>query len=96
MHCQAPPSLLRSSPTCPTARGNSSFLTPIETRLSEFLHETHQIVCSEPAILARIEEDLDLRAKRKKLLRLAGPQFLEGQTPDLSALEVKLRAPRLE
>lgn len=72
------------------------FLTPVSTPLSDFVREAHQLVCAQPGILARIEDDLDLLAKRKKLLRLADAQFREGQTPDLPALEIKLRAPRLE
>jgi hypothetical protein len=36
----------------------------------------------EHSIVERIDEDLDLHAKRKKLLRLADAEFLAGQTPD--------------
>ena len=36
--------------------------------------------------MERIDEDLDLHAKKKKLLRLADAQFLAGQTPDLPKL----------
>jgi hypothetical protein len=35
----------------------------------------------------RIDEDLDLQAKKKKLLRLADAEFLAGQTLDLPKLQ---------
>jgi hypothetical protein len=34
------------------------FLTPIDSRLNDFLHEIHQIVRLEPGIVERIDEDL--------------------------------------
>ena len=46
------------------------FLTPIDSQLNDFLNEIHQIALLEPAIVERIDEDLDLHAKKKKLLRL--------------------------
>jgi hypothetical protein len=67
------------------------FLTPIDSQLNDFLNEIHQITCFEPSIVERIEEDLDLHAKKKKLLRLADAQFLAGQTPDLPKLQLQLR-----
>jgi hypothetical protein len=51
------------------------FLTPIDSQLNDFLNEIHQIACLEPLIVERIDEDLDLHAKKKKLLRLADGQF---------------------
>jgi hypothetical protein len=56
------------------------FLTPINSQLNDFLNEIHQIACFEPSIVQRIDEDLDLHAKKKKLLRLVDAQFLAGQT----------------
>ena len=38
-----------------------------------------------------IDEDLDLHAKKKKLLRLADAEFLASQTLDLPKLELQLR-----
>jgi hypothetical protein len=67
------------------------FLTPIDSQLNDFLNEIHQIASLEPSIVERIDEDLDLHAKRKKLLRLADAQFLAGQTADLPKLELQLR-----
>jgi hypothetical protein len=67
------------------------FLTPIDTQLSDFLNEIHQIVCWEPAIVECIDKDLDVHAKKKKLLRLIDAQFLAGQTPDLPKLQLQLR-----
>jgi hypothetical protein len=45
------------------------FLTPIDSQLNDFLNEIHQIALFEPSIVERIDEDLDLHAKKKKLLR---------------------------
>jgi hypothetical protein len=72
------------------------FLTPIDSQLNDFLNEIHQIACFEPSIVQRIDEDLDLHAKRKKLLRLVDAQFLAGQTPDLPKLELQLRELKLD
>ena len=67
------------------------FLTPIDSRLNDFLSEIHEIARWEPSIVERIDEDLDLHAKKKKLLRLIDAQFLAGQTPDLPKLQIQLR-----
>ena len=72
------------------------FLTPIDTRLNDFLNEIHQIACLEPSIVEQINEDLDLHAKKKKLLRLADAQFLAGQTPALPMLQLQLRELELD
>src|SRR6202047_3451443 len=67
------------------------FLSPIDSQLNDFLNEIHQIACLEPSIVERIDEDLDLHARKKKLLRLADAQFLAGQTSDLPKLQLQLR-----
>jgi hypothetical protein len=67
------------------------FLTPIDSRLNDFLNEIHQIARLEPSIVERIDKDLDLQAKKKKLLRLADAEFLAGQTPDLPKVQLQLR-----
>ena len=67
------------------------FLTPIDSQLSDFLNEIHQIALLEPSLVERIDEDLDLHAKKKKLLRLADAEFLAGQTLDLPKLQLQLR-----
>jgi hypothetical protein len=72
------------------------FLTPIDSQLNDFLNEIHQIACFEPSIVERIDEDLDLHAKKKKLQRLVDAQFLAGQTPDLAKLELQLRQLKLD
>ena len=72
------------------------FLTPIDSQLNDFLNEIHQIVRMEPSIVERIDEDLDLRAKEKKLLRVVDEQFLTGQTPDLPKLEIQLRELKID
>src|SRR3979411_3435537 len=51
------------------------FLTPVDSQLNDFLNEVHQIARLEPSIVERIDEDLDLHAKKKKLLRLIDAQF---------------------
>jgi hypothetical protein len=66
------------------------FLTPLNSQLNDFLNEVHQIARLEPSIVERIDEDLDLHAKKKKLLRLIDAQFLAGQTPDLPKLQLQL------
>ena len=72
------------------------FLTPIDSQLNDFLNEIHQIVRMEPSIVERIDEDLDLRAKEKKLLRVVDEQFLAGQTPDLPKLQIQLRELKID
>jgi hypothetical protein len=52
------------------------FLTAIDSKLNDFLNEIHQIARMEPSIVERIDEDLDLHAKKKKPLRLIDEQFL--------------------
>ena len=72
------------------------FLTPIDSQLNAFLKEIHQIVRMEPSIVERIDEDLDLQAKKKKLLRLVDEQFLAGQTPDLPKLQIQLHELKID
>jgi len=72
------------------------FLTPLNSQLNDFLNEVHQIARLEPSIVERIDEDLDLHAKKKKLLRLIDAQFLAGQTPDLPKLQLQLRELKVE
>jgi hypothetical protein len=72
------------------------FLTPIDSQLNDFLNEIHQIARFEPSIVQRIDEDLDLHAKKKKLLRLADAEFLASRTPDLPKLQLQLRELKLE
>jgi IS5 family transposase len=67
------------------------FLLPVDTELHQFLIEAHKIAQFEPAILERIEVDLDSYGLKKKLLREADRRFLEAQTPDLAHLPIELR-----
>ena len=46
--------------------------------------------------MERIDQDLDLHAKKKKLPRLADAQFLAGQTADLPKLQFQLRELKVE
>jgi len=72
------------------------FLTPIDSQLNDFLNEIHQIARWEPTIVECIDQDLDVHAKKKKLLRLVDEQFLAGQTPDLPKLQLQLRELKLD
>src|ERR1700687_3594119 len=72
------------------------FLTPVDSQFNDFLNEIHQIAIFEPSIVERIDEHLDLHAKKKKLQRLADEQFLAGQTPDLPKLQLQLRELKLD
>ena len=72
------------------------FLTPLNSQLNDFLNEVHQIARLEPSIVERIDEDFDLHAKKKKLLRLIDAQFLAGQTRDLPKLQIQLRELKLD
>jgi hypothetical protein len=72
------------------------FLTPIDSQLNDFLNEIHQIAFFEPSMVERIDEDLDLHAKKKKLLRLADAEFLAGQTLDLPKLQLQLRELKID
>jgi hypothetical protein len=77
------------------------FLSPIDSQLNDFLNEIHQIARFEPSIVERIDEDLDLHAKKKKRLRLADaakrlrlectlPAFHDLQFPTFLAQQVAL------
>ena len=72
------------------------FLTPLDSQLNDFLNVVHQIARWKPSIVERIDEDLDLHAKKKKRLRLIDAQFLAGQTPDLPKLQIQLRELKLD
>jgi len=72
------------------------FLSPIDSQLNDFLNEIHQIARLEPSIVERIDLDLDLYAKKKKLLRLADAEFLAGQTLDLPKLQLQLRELKID
>jgi hypothetical protein len=61
-----------------------------------WVNEIHQIARSEPSIVERIDEDLDLHAEKKKLLRLADAEFLAGQTLDLPKLQLQLRELKID
>lgn len=82
---------MASVPLLPSRPLPRLFLMPLNSELHEFLVQTHRIVEFEPAILDRIESDLDAHGLKKKLLREADRRFLEGQTPDLINLQIELR-----
>ncbi len=82
-------------PACATPQDNtnpptaSNYLVPVpDTDFREFLAEVEQLARLAPEILARIEEDLDAHARRKKRLREEDRRFYESQTADLPALEI--------
>lgn len=72
------------------------FLCPLSTKLEQFLTQIHQIALFGPAIIEKIDADLDLHAKRKKLLREVDKRFIEGQTADLPRLKIQLKESTLE
>jgi hypothetical protein len=78
-------------PALPTQPLPRLFLLPVDSELHQFLNECHRIVEFDPAILDRIESDLRVHGLQKKLLREADRRFLEGQTPDLTQLQIELR-----
>jgi hypothetical protein len=78
-------------PSLPSQPLPRLFLMPVNTELHQFLIETHKIVEFEPAILERIESDLDTYGLKKKVLREADRRFLEAQTPDLVNPRIALR-----
>ena len=80
-----------SVPLLPSQPLPRLFLMPVDSQLHQFLVETHRIVEFEPAILDRIESDLDAYGLKKKLLRQADRRFLDGQTLDLPSLKIELR-----
>lgn len=80
-----------SVPLLPSQPLPMLFLMPVNSQLHEFLCESHRIVEFQPAILQRIEADLDAYGLKKKLLREADRRFLEGQTLDLPSLTIELR-----
>jgi hypothetical protein len=93
------PSLERLAATVPDLVNRPRqlvFLTPIDSQLNDFLNEIHQIACLEPSIVQRIDQDLNVYAKKKKLLRMIDEQFLAGQTPDLPKLQLQLREFKVE
>jgi hypothetical protein len=81
---------------CPTTFSicSEASIRQIEERLSQNL--ANQIARFEPSIVERIDTDLDLHAKKKKLQRLVDAQFLAGQTPDLPKLQLQLRELKLD
>jgi len=66
------------------------FLTPIDSQLNDFLNEIHQIASLEPSVVECIDQDLDLHAKKKKLLRLVDELELETGRPRTDAYIVYL------
>jgi len=85
------PSPMTSVPPLPVQPLPRLFLMPADTQLHQFLVEAHKIVQFEPALLQRIESDLDAHGLQKKLLRQADHRFQEAQTPDLSDLRIEWR-----
>ena len=67
------------------------FFGPTDSQLHQFLSETHQVVQFAPAILDRLEADLQAHALKKKILRAADRRFRAGQTTDLPALKIEWR-----
>ena len=60
-----------------------------ETDFRDFLDEVDELARFAPEIIATVEADLDVRAREKKILRLADKEFFASQTSDLPGLDVE-------
>ena len=78
-------------PSLPSQPLPRLFLMPVDSQLHQFLIESHRIVEFEPAILDRIDSDLDAYGLKKKARREADRRFREAQTSDLPSLKMELR-----
>lgn len=63
----------------------------MESEFFTFLHEAHQLVAGDPAILDFIDADLDLHGQRKKALRIQDALWTEARNQSLPSIE---RLPR--
>src|SRR5262249_10926094 len=69
------------------------FLTPTDSQLDDFLNEIHQIACLEPSIVERIDEDLDLHAKKKVSIEFSCLRFcIPSALPASAAFSYHSRA----
>lgn len=77
-----------------------NLILPIpDTDFRNFIEEVNDLSDKYPEIIARIEEDLDLNALKKKKLRLADKKFFEDMTlplPNLTVEEVEQKIESLE
>jgi hypothetical protein len=77
-----------------------NLILPIpNTDFRDFIEEVDGLSNKHPEIIARIEEDLDLNARKKKKLRIADKKFIEEMTlplPDFTVKELEPKAESLE
>ena len=63
------------------------FLWAADSDLRDFLEEVHQLIVGCPALVARVEEDLDAHGKGKKAIRLADEEWRRRRTEPLPGSE---------
>jgi len=77
-----------------------NLILPIpDTDFRNFIEEVTELSNKHPEIIARIEEDLDFNARKKKEIRLADKKFIEEMTlplPNFTVEEVEPKAEDLE
>ena len=67
-----------------------NLILPIpDTDFRSFLDEVDEIARFAPEIIAAVEADLDVHARKKKRLRLADKEFSASQTCDLPGLDIE-------
>ena len=67
------------------------FLPLPDTDFREYLDEIEALAKSAPEIIASIEKDLDVHARKEKKIRLEDKKFLESHTADLPKLDIRDR-----
>lgn len=61
-------------------------LAPADSHFRMFLEEAHQLITTDPKLLAAIDADLDAHGKRKKALRQADARWAEARSQSLPGL----------
>lgn len=75
-----------SLPATPFASIPVLFVAAADSALHEYLGEIHALVAGAPALLARVDADLDAHGRRKKALRKADATWLADQTAQLAGV----------
>lgn len=68
---------------------NLLFLDNPESEFSHYLQEAHRLVCREPAILKKIDDDLDIYGQTKKRDRLLDKRWQLSQSRHLPHIVIK-------
>ncbi|MDA0348617.1 MAG: transposase [Verrucomicrobia bacterium] len=67
------------------------FLPVPDTDFRDYLDELDEVLRFAPEIVAAIEQDLDIHARKKKHLRMEDRRFFESRTGDLPHLDIRQR-----